>query len=90
MYRQRIHECVGVESRYHQYSFASSPWLPSGPVRPKIRSFRIGSRPFQNASARQSVCRSSQIPPRPSSLQRYARERAWSCGKKSHAPPSAE
>jgi hypothetical protein len=69
-----------VESRYHQYSLASSPWFPSGPVSPKILSFRIGSRPFQNASAKQRICRSSQMPARPSSFQRYARERAWSCG----------
>ena len=52
-----------------------------------MRSLRIGSRPFQNASARQSVWRSSQMPARPSSFQRYARERAWSWGKKSHASP---
>ena len=38
---------VGVASAYHQYSFASSPWFPSGPARPKMRSFRNGSRPFQ-------------------------------------------
>ena len=43
-----------MESRNHQYSLASSPWLPSGPVSPKIRSFRIGSVPFQNANARHS------------------------------------
>jgi hypothetical protein len=65
-----MNECVGVESRYHQYSLTSSPWLPSGPARPNIRSFRIGSLPFQKASAKHSVCRSSQIPASPSSLQR--------------------
>jgi hypothetical protein len=48
-----------------------------------MRSFRIGSRPFQNASAKHSVCRSSQIPASPSSFQRYARERAWSWGSSS-------
>ena len=54
-----------MESRYHQYSLASSPWLPSGPVRPKIRSFRIGSRPFQKAKARHSHWRWSQMPAEP-------------------------
>jgi len=63
-------ECVGVESRNHQYSLASSPWFPWLPSRPKIRSLRIGSRPFQKASARQSVWRSSQMPASPSSFQR--------------------
>ena len=53
----------------------STPWrprrgCPRGPVSPKIRSLRIGSRPFQNASAKQSVWRSSQMPPSPSSFQR--------------------
>jgi hypothetical protein len=63
-------EWVGVESRYHQYSLASSPWLPSGPARPKMRSLMIWSLPFHIASAKQNVCRSSQIPARPSSFQR--------------------
>ena len=70
----------------------STPWRPRRgcprcPVSPKTRSFRIGSRPFQNAQAKQRRCDSSQMPPRPSSLQRYARERAWSCGRYSHAVP---
>ena len=62
---------------------------PRCPVSPKMRSFRIGSRPFQNASARHMRCSRSQIPASPSSLQRYARERACSCGKYSQARPSA-
>ena len=36
---------AGRCSRYHQYSFTSSPWLPSSPVSPNGRSFKIGSRP---------------------------------------------
>ena len=60
----------GSASRYHQYSLASSPWLPWLPVRPKIRSLRIGSRPFQSASPRQSRCSTSEKPARPSSPQR--------------------
>ena len=67
---QVIHEWVGVESRYHQYSLASSPWLPSGPARPKIRSLMIASLPFHMASAKQKVWRSSQMPARPSSFHR--------------------
>ena len=78
-----------MASAYHQYSFASSPWFPSFPVSPKMRSFRMGSRPFQNASAKHMRCSRSQIPASPSSLHRYARERACSCGKYSHARPSA-
>ena len=54
-----------------------------------MRSFRIGSLPFQNASAKQRIWRSSQIPANPSSFHRYVRERAWSCGKKSQASPVA-
>ena len=65
-----------MESRYHQYSLASSPWLPSGPASPKIRSLRILSLPFHMARAKQNVCRSSQMPARPSSFHRYTRERA--------------
>ena len=61
---------VGVASAYHQYSFASSPWFPSGPERPKMRSLRNGSRPFQNASAKHMRWSRSQIPASPSSLQR--------------------
>ena len=45
-------------------------------VSPKSRSFRIGSLPFQRASAKQSRCLSSEIAAAPSSSQRYARERA--------------
>ena len=41
MYRHFRYECVGVESRWNQYSLASSPWLPSPFVRPNIRSLRI-------------------------------------------------
>ena len=41
-----------MESRYHQYSLASSPWLPPSPPRPNIRSLRIGSSPFHSAEAR--------------------------------------
>jgi hypothetical protein len=55
-----------------------------------MRSFRIGSRPFQSASARHSSWRMSEIPAIPSSFQRYARERAWSWGKKLQASPLAE
>jgi hypothetical protein len=72
---------VGVESRYHQYSLTSSPWLPPSPLIPNMRSLRIGSTPFHTASEKQNVCRSSQMPAIPSSFQRNARERAWSCGK---------
>ena len=43
---------------------------------PKIRSFRIGSRPFQSASPRHRRCSMSEKPARPSSPHRYARERA--------------
>ena len=67
---QRIQECVGVESRYHHSSLASSPWLPSVPVRPKIRSLRIGSAPFHSANPKHSSCCVSHTAPRPSSLQR--------------------
>ena len=35
----------------HQYSLASSPWLPSSLVRPNSRSLRTGSLPFHSASA---------------------------------------
>ena len=61
---------LGNPSRYHQYSLTSSPWLPSGPVSPKARSLRIGSRPFHNASARHSRCSMSLNPARPSSPHR--------------------
>ena len=81
---------LGRPSRYHQYSLASSPWLPSGPVSPNIRSLRIGSLPFHRASPRQSSWRMSEMPAMPSSFHRYARDRAWSCGKERHASPSAE
>ena len=45
----------------------STPWrprrgCPPGRSRPKIRSLRIGSRPFQNARAKHRRCRSSQMP----------------------------
>ena len=39
--------------------------------------------------AKQSSCRSSEMPARPSSPQRYARERAWSCVKWFHASPES-
>jgi hypothetical protein len=50
-------------------------------VRPNMRSFRMGSRPFHSASAKHSCCLSSEIPANPSSPQRYARDRDWSCEK---------
>jgi hypothetical protein len=84
-----MYECVGVASRWNQYSFASSPWFPSGPERPKRRSFRIGSRPFQNAGARQIRPWRSEKPAMPSSPHRYVRYGAASCGKYCHAVPSA-
>jgi hypothetical protein len=65
-----MYECVGVLSRWNQYSLTSSPWLASEFVSPKKRSFRIGSRPFQSASARQTSCRSSLTPAMPSSPER--------------------
>ena len=55
-----------------------------------MRSFRIGSFPFQSASARQSSWRMSEMPAMPSSFHRYARDRAWSCGNESHASPLSE
>ena len=70
-----------MASRYHQYSLASSPWLPSGPASPKIRSLRIGSSPFQKAKAKQRSWRMVERPASPSSFHRYARDRAWSWGK---------
>ena len=73
-----MYEWVGVLSRWNQYSFTSSPWLASEFVSPKNRSLRIGSRPFQSASARQRSWRSSLTPAIPSSPDRYARDRAWS------------
>ena len=44
--------------------------VPSLLVSPNRRSFKIGSRSFHNASAKQSCCLSSQRPPSPSSPQR--------------------
>ncbi len=55
-----------------------------------MRSLRIGSLPFHRASARQRSWRMSEMPAMPSSFQRYARERAWSCGNESHASPLSE
>ena len=49
---------------------------PRLPVRPNRRSFRIGSRPFQSASAKHSRHSRSVMPSSPSSPQRYARLRA--------------
>ena len=45
-------------------------------LRPNIRSLRIVSRPFQSAIAKQIFWWWSQMPPMPSSFQRYAFERA--------------
>jgi hypothetical protein len=42
----------------------------SFPVRPKIRSFRIGSRSFHRASAKHIICLRSLIPAKWSSFQR--------------------
>jgi hypothetical protein len=72
---------LGTASRYHQYSLTSSPWLACAPVSPNIRSLRIGSRPFHSDRPRQSRCSTSEKPAMPSSPHRYARERAWSCGR---------
>jgi len=55
---------------YHQYSLTSSPWLPWGPVRPNIRSFRIGSAPFQSERAKHRSWWMSEMPAMPSSFQR--------------------
>src|ERR1700743_2446369 len=54
-----------MASRYHQYSLTSSPWLPCEPVRPKARSFRIGSRPLHSARPRHSRFSTSHKPGQP-------------------------
>ena len=79
---------MGVASVYHQYSLTSSPWLPSGPARPNMRSLTMGSTPFHSASERHQFWSRSLKPAMPSSFQRYTRERAWSCGNQSQASPS--
>ena len=58
-----------------------------GPERPKRRSLRIGSCPFHNATENARRHSRSQKPSSPSSPHRYARLRAWSCGKYSQAFP---
>jgi hypothetical protein len=45
-------ERVGPEF-VNLYSLTSSPWLPSFPVSPNRRSFRIGSRSFHSAGVKQ-------------------------------------
>ena len=61
----------------------STPWrlrhgCPRSPVRPKIRSFRIGSRPFHSASEAQAlldVAEPRRAHPRPSDTHATARDR---------------
>src|SRR5258708_7426340 len=59
-----------VKELYYYLDATSSPWFASSLVRPNKRSFKIGSLPFQTATAKQRICLSSLMPAIPSSPQR--------------------
>ena len=70
-------------------SLTSSPWLPSVPASPEtLLQDRVLLVPQRHREAI-NVCLRSLMPARPSSFQRYARDRACSCGKYSQALPPA-